>query len=131
MEAMLRQIQRGVSVGGRPLTSASASSIIGHEIGSQGAIARGAFSRAEEEHASPAGDLRAGQSVHGAPAAIGLQKGVMCLQPARQPYSRPNTASTPSNRPASCSLSKIAMPPYSSSSPYSDVPKGGSARDPL
>ena len=34
---------------------------------------------------------------------IGLPKGVMCLQPGRQPCSRPNTASTPPNRAVSYS----------------------------
>ena len=80
----------------------------GHQAGVR--LCQGALSGAEEEHPSPAGDLRAGQSVHGAPAAIGLPKGVMCLQPGRQPCSRPNTASTPPSRPVSYSLSKSPCP---------------------
>src|ERR1700731_4868372 len=82
-----------------PLMTASA-----HQAGVR--LCQGTLSRTEEEHASPAGDLRARQSVHGAPAAIGLPKGVVCLQPGRQPCSRPNTASTRPNRPVSYSLSK-------------------------
>ncbi len=92
----------------------------GHQAGVW--LCQGALSRAEEEHPSPTGDLRAGQSVHGAPATIGLPKGVMCLQPDRQPRGRPNTASTPPNRPVSYSPSKSPCPRTQVPDPYSDVP---------
>jgi len=47
-------------------------------------LRQGALSRAEQEPPSPAGHLRDGQSVHGAPPSIALPVGVMCPQSGRQ-----------------------------------------------
>src|SRR6516164_3895587 len=42
-------------------------------------LCQGALSRAHQKHPSPAGDLRAGQFVYGAPVSLALQCRVICL----------------------------------------------------
>src|SRR5690242_19841989 len=69
----------------------------GHQAGVR--LCQSALSRAEEEHASPAGDLRAGQPVHGAPASIALPRGVVCPQPHRITCRHPKTAPARPNHP--------------------------------
>ena len=72
----------------------------GHQAGVR--LRQGALSRAEEEHSSPARDLRAGQSVHGAPASAALPGGVVCphlpCKPRRHPNASPKTAQPPHYR---------------------------------
>jgi IS5 family transposase len=55
-------------------------------------LCQGALSRAEEEHSSPARDLRARQSVYRAPASIALRCGVICLAPGHQRLRTPQTS---------------------------------------
>ena len=69
----------------------------GHQAGVR--LCQGALSRAEEKHSSPARHLRAGQSVHGAPASPALPTGVVCPEPGRQHRVDPNTAPKRPNYP--------------------------------
>jgi hypothetical protein len=75
----------------------------------------------KKPHSSPARDLRASQSVHGAPASAALPTGVVCPQPRCQlrvipqyGIKRPNYPCHPSEEIA---IRFILVP-----APYSDVP---------
>ena len=63
------------------------------------------------KHSSPARDLRAGQSVHGAPASPAMPTGVVCPQPGRQHRADPNTAPKPPNYLAPSPVRKSRCPP--------------------
>ena len=80
-------------------------------------IEQAATRLAEEEHASPARDLRAGQSVHGAPASIALPTGVMCPQPVGKPCRHPMRRQNGPNYPVPSPVRKSLRPPHPCSSP--------------
>ena len=54
-------------------------------------LRQGALSRPQEERSSPAGDLRARQSVHGAPASVALPGGVECPHGVSTPHKHNRT----------------------------------------
>ena len=85
-------------------------------------LCQGALSRAQEEHASPARDLRAGQSVHGAPASIALPTGVMCPQPVGKPCRHPMRRQNGPNYPVPSPVRKSLRPLIHAPAPCSDVP---------
>src|SRR3989440_11367005 len=92
----------------------------GHQAGVR--LCQGALSRAEEEHASPARDLRAGQSVYGAPASVALPTGVVCPQPRRQTVQTPQCSTKTAQLPRNVASEEIAVSLIPAPAPYSDVP---------
>src|SRR5881227_1610273 len=80
----------------------------GHQAGIR--LCQSALSRAEEEHASPARDLRAGQSVHDAPASIALRRGVVCPQPGRISVQTLKTAPARADHPVLWPANKAPCP---------------------
>ena len=92
----------------------------GHQAGVR--LCQGALSRAEEEHPSPAHNLRAGQSVYGPPVSAALPIGIVCPRPARHTRRHPNTAPKTPQFPRSVAGQEIDVPPIHAPAPYSDVP---------
>src|SRR6516225_4114357 len=95
-------------------------SIGGHQAGVR--LRQGALSRAQEERSSPARDLRAGQSVHGAPASAALSGGVECLHCASTSHRQPNTPKDGAQSPTLSLADEISIPFVYAPAPYSDVP---------
>ena len=90
----------------------------GHQAGVR--LCQGALSRAQEKHSSPARDLRAGQSVHGAPASPALPTGVVCPKPWSATPCRPQYGAKTTQLPRSVASAEIEMPPIHAPAPYSD-----------
>jgi hypothetical protein len=93
----------------------------GHQVGVR--LCEGALSRAEEEHSSLARDLRAPQSVHGAPAPAALPIGIVCPQPCQQTVQTPQCGTKTAQLPPIVTGEQIAKSLiHAPAPPYSDVP---------
>ena len=81
-------------------------------------LCQGALSRVDEERSSPARELRARQSIHGAPASIALPASVECPHQASKPRRQP-TRQQKGRHP---SFAEDASTPHSLACPCSDFP---------
>ena len=76
--------------------------------------------RGLRKNVSPARHLRAGQSVHRAPASAALPAGVMCRQPGRQTVNTPQYGTNATQLPRTVAGEPITMLLVQAPAPYSD-----------
>jgi hypothetical protein len=118
--AVSRMRSSGRKIGPSPKCGPRSNIRSGHQAGVR--FCQGALSRAEEEHSSPARDLRAGQSIHRAPASAALRTGLVCPQPRRQTVQTPQGGTKTTQLPRSVAGEEIEMLAIHAPALYSDVP---------